>query len=498
MNKKWIKNCLVVSAVLFSVFNWNESMGTVYAADLTYDFNKDVQNGLLYGSEIGKVTDKDGNEIPEYDYIQVEPNGGILMYGEVAGSYSAGAGGKIVFTIPPEVDYGDGSEMSGDATGYDLELLPEGEYGYFIEGSESRVISEEEISSLNQTALTMAIKEIYARRGMIFNDAAIQSYFEEKNWYAGSILENDFQDARLNENELKNIEILQKRIDNYVEVDLNDTGDYLNMNTVYSIDELESMVGEKVRFSGVLISNNIDAFTISDVNSILPNVTATYDTEKLRNTPDNAALQERQLYVTIWGTLQSAGNAPLIEMEHICMGGSENDKGSARLISNGEWPDSSEMPIKCIGIVRSREVWKYMDETQPKEDLLAYYADEGGSDDGKMGYLSWGMEEYQNIGIGCNWEQFGESSIIDMTTIASFANTPVAIYGRMVIGGGISINFIEPLPKNQWSDEIKTMMEITDWVVSNSSEYIRNQLIEELGLVPNGEGGYSLPSSEEY
>lgn len=395
-------------------------------ADLTYNFEEDVQNGLLYGSENGTVTDKDGNEIPEYDYIEVQPNGGLLMYGEVAECYSAGAGGKIVFTIPPEVDYGADSEISGGATGYNLEMLPENDYGYLIEGSESRVVSEEEISSLNQTALTMAIKEIYARRGVIFNDATIQAYFEGKNWYAGSIPENDFQDTRLNEVELMNIEILQNCIDNYVEADPNDTGDYLNMNTAYSIEELENMIGKNVRYSGILISNNIDAFSISDANYILPNVTVVYNPEKLRNTPSNSYLQERQLYVTVWGILKYAGSAPLIEMKYICMGGSESDKGSARLITDGDWPDNYDTPIKCIGILKS----------------------EGG----KMGYLSWGKEEYQKIGIGCDWEQFGESTINDMTTIASFTNTPVAIYGRKDISGGITISFIEPLPTDQWSE----------------------------------------------
>ncbi len=426
MNKKEMKKIIIICAIVFSVFACNRTLRIVHAAALTYNFDEDVQNGLLYGSENGKVTDKDGNEIPEYDYIEVEPNGGLLMYGEVAECYSAGAGGKIVFTIPPEVDYGADSEISGGDTGYNLDTLPENVYGYLIEGSESRVISEEEISSLNQTTLTMAIKEIYARRGVIFNDATIQAYFEGKNWYAGSILENDFQDTRLNEVELKNIEILQNCIDNYVEADPNDTGDYLNMNTAHSIEELENMIGKNVRYSGILISNNIDAFSISDANYILPNVTVVYDTKKLKSTPDNSYLQECQLYVTVWGTLQSAGNAPLIKMKHICMGGSESDKGSARLITNGEWPDNSDTPIKCIGIVQS----------------------EGGG----MDYLSWGKEDYQKIGIGCDWQQFGESSISGMTTIESFTNTPVAIYGRKDISGGITINFIEPLPTDQWSE----------------------------------------------
>lgn len=486
MNKKEMKKITIICAIVFSVFACNRSLRIVHAAALTYNFDEDVQNGLLYGSENGKVTDKDGNEIPEYDYIEVEPNGGLLMYGEVAECYSAGAGGKIVFTIPPEVDYGADSEISGGDTGYNLETLPENVYGYLIEGSESRVISEEEISSLNQTALTMAIKEIYARRGVIFNDAIIQAYFEGKNWYAGSIPENDFQDTRLNEAELKNIEILQNCIDNYVEADPNDTGDYLNMNTAYSIEELENMIGKNVRYSGILISNNIDAFTISDANYILPNVTVVYDTEKLKSTPDNSYLQECQLYVTVWGTLQSAGNAPLIEMKHICMGGSESDKGSARLISDGEWPDNYDTPIKCIGIARSREIWKNIDETQKGTEILARYTESYDSDDGSRGYLSWGKEEYQNIGIECAWELFGESSIISMTTIASFANTPVAVYGRMAADGGISIEFIEPLPKDQWSAEIEKMMEITDWVVSNASQYTTNQIIKDFDLDSSG------------
>ena len=71
------------------------------------NFDEDVKNGLLYSNEEGKITDKDGNVIPEYDDIEVEPNGGLLHYGDVMQCYVAGAGGKIVFSIPEPVDYGD-------------------------------------------------------------------------------------------------------------------------------------------------------------------------------------------------------------------------------------------------------------------------------------------------------------------------------------------------------------------------------------------------------
>lgn len=83
---------------------------------LTYDFSTDVENGLLYSTEDGRVSDKDGNVIAEYDYITVLNNGSLSDESGIYDGYMAGAGGKIVLSIPDEVDYSNSGMKEPPAT----------------------------------------------------------------------------------------------------------------------------------------------------------------------------------------------------------------------------------------------------------------------------------------------------------------------------------------------------------------------------------------------
>lgn len=60
--------------------------------------------------------------------------------------------------------------------------------------------------------LELARKEIYARHGMIFEDQQIQGYFENCNWYNGTVPEAEFDDSVLNEYESANV----KRLTHYI------------------------------------------------------------------------------------------------------------------------------------------------------------------------------------------------------------------------------------------------------------------------------------------
>lgn len=60
--------------------------------------------------------------------------------------------------------------------------------------------------------LELARKEIYARHGMIFEDQQVQGYFENCNWYNGTVPEAEFDDSVLNEYESANV----KRLTHYI------------------------------------------------------------------------------------------------------------------------------------------------------------------------------------------------------------------------------------------------------------------------------------------
>ena len=81
-------------------------------------------------------------------------------------------------------------------------------------------------------------------------------------------------------------------------------------------------------------------------------------------------------------------------------------------------------------------------------------------------------------------------SINGVTTSQSFANTPVAVYGSMVNSGIMCVEYIEPLPENQWTPEIESMNELTERILSEEEEYMMNDLREDWGFLFEDEDVY--------
>lgn len=87
---------------------------------------------------------------------------------------------------------------------------------YLISDSDKRVIDESDLNGLSSSDIQMAINEIYARHGRLFQDSTIQAYFNEKSWYYGNIPPEEFSDNMLSEIEKKNIQQLAQWRDNDV------------------------------------------------------------------------------------------------------------------------------------------------------------------------------------------------------------------------------------------------------------------------------------------
>lgn len=83
--------------------------------------------------------------------------------------------------------------------------------GFILPDSDSRYYSAEEISGLTKEELRIARNEIYARRGRIFSDSGLRTYFEGKDWYHGSIEAGRFRDDQLNDFEKKNRDLIKAR-----------------------------------------------------------------------------------------------------------------------------------------------------------------------------------------------------------------------------------------------------------------------------------------------
>lgn len=160
----------------------------------SYSFGRNQYNTYQYPdrsttADVTDITQNDGDDVGKGALVtedqtqSMEATGDVIIVdraeriGDTSAAVTEGA-------IVPE-------EISGD---------------YILEGSDSRYISDSEISDLDKTELSRARNEIYARHGRRFRDADLQSYFDSKAWYSGTIDPDSFSETILNEYEKSNLE----------------------------------------------------------------------------------------------------------------------------------------------------------------------------------------------------------------------------------------------------------------------------------------------------
>ena len=79
---------------------------------------------------------------------------------------------------------------------------------YILPDSDTEYISESEIEGMSKEELTLALNEIYARYGLMFNTSSIQKYFNSKDWYVPSIKPGHFDDSQFNDYERHNVDTI--------------------------------------------------------------------------------------------------------------------------------------------------------------------------------------------------------------------------------------------------------------------------------------------------
>lgn len=75
---------------------------------------------------------------------------------------------------------------------------------YIIYDSDRRYVTSADLNLLTQEELRLARNEIYARKGRRFNDQYLQSYFNGKPWYHGTIAPGSFSENMFNDYERAN------------------------------------------------------------------------------------------------------------------------------------------------------------------------------------------------------------------------------------------------------------------------------------------------------
>ena len=74
---------------------------------ITGDLITDIENGLLYTNLDGQICDKDGNVLPEYSEYIGSIDGYLLWDDTPYEGCTIGPGGKLYYSIPEPVDYGE-------------------------------------------------------------------------------------------------------------------------------------------------------------------------------------------------------------------------------------------------------------------------------------------------------------------------------------------------------------------------------------------------------
>ena len=61
---------------------------------------------------------------------------------------------------------------------------------------------------MSKEKLTLALNEIYARYGLMFNTTSVQKYFNSKDWYVPSIKPGHFDYSQFNDYERHNVDTI--------------------------------------------------------------------------------------------------------------------------------------------------------------------------------------------------------------------------------------------------------------------------------------------------
>lgn len=93
---------------------------------------------------------------------------------------------------------------SSEDSDYTDEKIPK---DAFLFPSDSVLITDEKLESLDDKTIELIKNEIYARHGYIFTDRALKKYFETFSWYKPN---DDYSPKLLNQTEKANLKIIKK------------------------------------------------------------------------------------------------------------------------------------------------------------------------------------------------------------------------------------------------------------------------------------------------
>lgn len=143
-------------------------------------------------------------EIGEYSY-STEYDAGYVINQSPEGETVAKSGTVVVLDISSGLI----EEETEAPTEVSQQSSNSSDNTYLFANSDSAYLSKSDVSALSRENLNLALNEIYARRGRIFKDAALSSYFNSKSWYNPRYTSAEFeQNVTFNKYEQANLQLM--------------------------------------------------------------------------------------------------------------------------------------------------------------------------------------------------------------------------------------------------------------------------------------------------
>lgn len=184
-------------------------------APTTVAVDKTVTPVVGYGySYAKKLLEQEGFtvEIGDYAYSEEWPEGYVIAQSP-SGDTTAKSGTVVTLDISlgliePETTVAP-TEEPVQATKAQQSQSNGSDDSYIFSNSSSSYLSNSDVSALSDNNLTIALNEIYARRGRIFKDSALSSYFNSKTWYTPKYTQAEFdKNVTFNDYEQKNLQLM--------------------------------------------------------------------------------------------------------------------------------------------------------------------------------------------------------------------------------------------------------------------------------------------------
>ena len=181
----------------------------------TVAVDKTVTPVVGYGySYAKKLLEQEGFtvEIGDYAYSEEWPEGYVIAQSP-SGDTTAKSGTVVTLDISlgliePETTVAP-TEEPVQETKAQQNQSSKTNNSYIFSNSSSSYLSSSDVSALSDNNLTIALNEIYARRGRIFKDSALSSYFNSQAWYTPKYTQAEFdKNVTFNDYEQKNLQLM--------------------------------------------------------------------------------------------------------------------------------------------------------------------------------------------------------------------------------------------------------------------------------------------------